>query len=98
MTGIAAGLSPDRPMARAAPTASLDSDGSIDERTDGAPTMNLYTADLMARELADDRRRDFEANQLAALTRTPRVRPTSWRERGGRVACWFRGMRHGAAT
>jgi hypothetical protein len=60
--------------------------------------MNLYIADLMVQERTEDRRRDFEANRLAALARAPRVPSIGWRERAGRTVGWFRVLRRGAAT
>lgn len=60
--------------------------------------MNLYTADLMVQERANDRERDFEAARLAALATPPRVRSTGWRDRLGRIVAWSRVMRRGAAT
>ena len=60
--------------------------------------MNLYTADLMVEERAKDRQRDFEAAQLLALTRPPRVASSSWRERVRPIASRFRVMRKGTAT
>jgi hypothetical protein len=60
--------------------------------------MDLYTADLMAQEHANDRLRDLEAAQLAELARAPRARSTRWRERVSRIAVWAWVMRRGAAT
>ena len=60
--------------------------------------MNLYTAELMAQERANDRHRDFEAARSAALLKTPRAHPTGWRERASAIVAWSRVLRRGAAT
>ena len=81
-------------------TASLGSDSSNGERSDGATDMNLYTAELMIADRMRDRDRSFEANRLAALAREPRPAApgTGRRERIGRAAAWFRVMRRGTAV
>ena len=98
MTVARVGLSLDHPMASGCRPATVDSDSSRDERTDGATFMDLYTADLMVQERMDDRERDFEANRLADLARPPRGTSTSWRERVERTAAWFRIPRRRTAT
>ena len=89
-----------RQMATRSGTASVDSDSSTGERSNGATDMNLYTADLMVTDRMHDRDRTFEANRLAALAREPRdgVHETGWRERFGRAAAWFRVLRRGTAV
>ena len=87
-------------MADRSLTASLGSDSSNNERSDGATDMNLYTADLMVIDRMHDRDRAFEARRLAAPAREPHpgAQDTGWRERLGRAAGWFRVMRHGTVV
>ena len=98
MTAPGVRLSSDHSMARDRSPATLDSDSSRDELTDGATDMNLYTADLMIHDRMEDQERRFEANRLAALARAPRPRSTSWHERAERAAAWFRVLRRGTAV
>ena len=78
----------------------MDPDGSTDGPVNGSHDMNLYTADLMADERMRDREREFEASQLAALTRVHPGPEHTTRLRFGvrRTTGWFRILRRGQAT